>query len=226
MTIADQLITLRARIHSAALKAGRDPASIHLLAASKRTDAEGIRESIEAGQLLFGENRAQSLRDKFDLLSPGYPDAEWHFIGHLQKNKIKYVVGRATLVHTIDSIALASALDGYIDRTGKPPIGVLAQVKLGQDPNKTGCPPESLFDLCEHIHNSKHLNLKGLMNIPPQEGNPEKWFSTIAKLGEAGKEAGFPLDILSMGMSGDLEEAIACGATIIRVGRFIYQPKT
>lgn len=226
MSIATQLHALHARIHSAALKAGRDPASIRLLAASKRTDTSGILESIEAGQMLFGENRAQALRDKFDLLSPRCPDAEWHFIGHLQKNKIKYVVGRATLVHTIDSISLASALDGYIDRTGQDPIGVLAQVKLGQDPNKTGCTPENLFDLCTHIHNSKHLTLKGLMNIPPQEGPPEKWFSAIAKLGEKGKEAGFPLDILSMGMSGDLEEAIACGATIIRVGSFIYQPKT
>lgn len=223
MSIATQLSLVNERIRNAAISAGRQPDEIRLLAASKRTDINGIKESIHAGHFLFGENRAQSLRDKHTALASEHPKAEWHFIGHLQKNKLKYVCGRATLIHSIDSMVLAEACQNHLARKEMPSIGVLVQVKLGDEPNKTGCPKSDVFNLCESIMTHPLLRLEGLMNIPPIYGEPEQWFTEVALLAEKGRQHGFPLHTLSMGMSSDMEAAIACGATIIRVGSLIYQ---
>lgn len=224
MTIASQITLIKTKIEKAAIAAGRDANDIRLLAASKRTDVNGIRQSIAAGQFLFGENRAQSLRDKHDELATEFPEAEWHFIGHLQKNKIKYVCGRASLIHTVDGFDLANACQQFLTRKAGVPIGVLIQVKLGNEPNKTGCAKEEVMKLCEHVMNLPSLRLEGLMNIPPQFDEPERWFTEIAEIAEQGRQEGFPLHTLSMGMSSDMEKAIACGATIIRIGSMIYNP--
>ena len=114
MGLPENLLKVQQRVRNAAIQAGRDPASVRLLAASKRTDAKGVVETIGLGHTLFGENRAQSLRDKYDAIAPIFPQAEWHFIGYLQKNKVKYIIGRAVMVHSVDSLELAEALANRI----------------------------------------------------------------------------------------------------------------
>ncbi|MEC8382248.1 MAG: YggS family pyridoxal phosphate-dependent enzyme [Myxococcota bacterium] len=225
MSIAVQLEQINTRINVAAKAAGRDSSEIKLLAASKYTDSSGIEESILAGQMLFGENRAQALRDKHQAIAMKYPTVDWHFIGHLQKNKIKYICGRAKLIHTIDSPELAHACHDHIHRTEKEPIGVLVQVKLGEEDTKTGCAKDNVMYLCDTIMSLPNLRLEGLMNIAPLYGEPEQWFTEMAEMAHKGRQNGFPLHTLSMGMSSDMEVAIACGATIIRVGSLIYRPQ-
>lgn len=228
MSIEQNLQQIQHRIKKACQQAGRSSSSVRLLAASKRTDAGGVQEAIGLGQLLFGENRAQSLRDKYDAVAPNFPQAEWHFIGYLQKNKIKYIVGRATTVHSVDSLDLAEAIAERIAserEKGKelPDMKILVQVKLGNEESKTGCPKEQVLELCHSIHKIDNLELCGLMCIPPLYGDPRQWFQEMVSLAEQGKSLELPLTELSMGMSGDMEEAIACGATMVRVGTDIFK---
>lgn len=227
MSIEQNLHKIQNQIEQACQQAGRDSSSVRLLAASKRTNADGVREAIGLGHMLFGENRAQSLRDKYDAVAPEFPEAEWHFIGYLQKNKVKYIVGRATMVHSVDSIELAEALTKRISSErgrGKtiPNLKILVQVKLGAEETKTGCSKEKVLELCEAIQKMDNLEICGLMCIPPLYGEPRQWFQEMVALAEQGKSQGLPLHELSMGMSSDMEEAISCGATIVRVGTAIF----
>lgn len=227
MGIAENLRNVQERIRNAMIKAGRAEGSVRLLAASKRTDAEGIVETIGLGHTLFGENRAQALRDKYDVVAPNHPEAEWHFIGYLQKNKVKYVVGRASMVHSLDSLELATALSNRIDQqrsTGLTvdPISVLVQIKLGTEDSKTGIEPEAGMKLMSELMELPNLRLAGLMNIAPLEGEPEQWFAQMAEVAERAQGEGFPMTEMSMGMSGDMEQAIQYGSTIVRVGSDIY----
>jgi PLP dependent protein len=222
-SVAENLKHVHERIEAACLAAGRPRTSVRLLAASKRTDAAGVEAAAAAGHSLFGENRAQSLRDK--ALSVQAP-VEWHFIGHLQKNKVKYIVGNASMVHSLDSAALADALSGRVllhrGRMGSlPDLDVLVQVRLAPESEKTGAPIQEALGLCQHAMACPGLRLRGLMAIPP-EGTPAHWFGRLADLAEEGRSMGLPLDELSMGMSGDLEEAVACGATILRLGTAVF----
>ena len=212
------------RINKACSAVGRNPQEVRLLGASKRTDAQGVINAIEDGHLLFGENRAQSFRDKYQIVQATHPQAEWHFIGHLQKNKLKYIVGKATMLHSLDSLALAKALHNKILQNTLTPIQVLIQVKLGNEEAKTGVPPQEVFQFCEEIQKLDGLELAGLMCIPPLYGNPEDWFAQMASLAQEGREKGFPLHELSMGMSSDLEAAVQHGATIVRVGTALFCP--
>ena len=227
MGIADNLQRVQNRIQQATQAANRPAGSVRLLAASKRTDANGIVETIGLGHTLFGENRAQALRDKYDAVAPLYPEAEWHFIGYLQKNKVKYVVGRASMVHSLDSLDLATALSNRIDQqrsvgVSLDPLSVLIQIKLGSEDSKTGIEPETGLKLMEQVMEMPNLKLTGLMNIAPLEGEPEQWFAQMAALAERAKAEGFPMTEMSMGMSGDMEQAIQYGSTIVRVGSDIY----
>ena len=227
MGIADNLQSVQDRIQKATIAANRPIGSVRLLAASKRTDASGIIETIGLGHTLFGENRAQALRDKYDVVAPLHPEAEWHFIGYLQKNKVKYIVGRASMVHSLDSSDLAIALSNRIDQQRNigvelEPMSVLVQIKLGSEDSKTGIDPEAGMDLMHRLMELPNLRLRGLMNIAPLEGEPERWFSEMATLAERAKQEGFPMIEMSMGMSGDMEQAIQYGSTIVRVGSDIY----
>ena len=227
MGIADNLQSVQQRIQRATLAANRPEGSVRLLAASKRTDANGVIETIALGHTLFGENRAQALRDKYDVVAPMYPQAEWHFIGYLQKNKVKYVVGRASMVHSLDSLELATALSNRIDQqrgvgVELDPLSVLVQIKLGSEDSKTGIEPEAGLELMARLMEMPNLKLRGLMNIAPLEGDPERWFSEMAELAVRAKQEGFPMAEVSMGMSGDMEQAIQYGSTIVRVGSDIY----
>ena len=227
MGIADNLQLVQNRIQEATWAANRAEGSVRLLAASKRTDAKGVVETIKLGHTLFGENRAQALRDKYDVVAPVHPEAEWHFIGYLQKNKVKYVVGRASMVHSLDSLDLAMALSNRIDQqrsvgVSLDPLSVLIQIKLGNEDSKTGIEPETGLKLMEKVMEMPNLQLTGLMNIAPLEGEPEQWFAQMAAFAERSRTEGFPMTEMSMGMSGDMEQAIQYGSTIVRVGSDIY----
>ena len=227
MGIAENLEKVQNRIRAVCEAVGRDPNTVRLLAASKRTDAEGIRQSIALGHVLFGENRAQALRDKFDEVAPEHPEAQWHFIGYLQRNKVKYIVGRASMLHSLDSLDLAEAISDRIDHLRSQgqeiaPMKVLVQVKLGDEESKTGLEADAVLPFCQQLQAMPNIALCGLMNIAPLAGTPKEWFTQVAELAEKGRQMGLPLHELSMGMSGDLEEAIACGATMVRIGSDIY----
>lgn len=212
------------RIRRACEESGRDPNDVRLLGASKRTDAQGVIEAIEDGHLLFGENRAQSFRDKYKIVHEVHPQAEWHFIGHLQKNKLKYIVGKASMLHSLDSLSLAQALSKRIIQEQHTPIKVLIQVKLGEEESKTGVPVENVLSFCQEINAMPGLSLSGLMCIPPLYGEPSFWFKSMADIAKEGRTLNLPLHELSMGMSGDIEEAVRCGATIVRVGTALFCP--
>jgi pyridoxal phosphate enzyme (YggS family) len=216
MSIAENLATVQARVVAACVAAGRDPSTVQLLAVSKTKPVEDLRAAFAAGQRHFGENYAQELRDKADLLGPSYT---WHFIGSLQRNKVKYVVGRATLVHDVDSLGLAEEI---ARRSGDRPTGVLLGVNIGEEPQKSGFAPDEVLDAARTVAGLHGVTLRGLMCIPPADADPAPFFARMASLAAAGRAEGLPLEELSMGMSEDLEAAIAHGATIVRVGTAIF----
>ena len=226
--IKRNLKQIKQQISLACEHAQRETNEVRLLAASKRTDAAGVMASVEFGQMLFGENRAQSLRDKHDATVASCPNAEWHFIGHLQKNKVKYVVGRAKMIHSIDSVELARAVSNRVMQQRSAgrnieDIEALIQVKYGSETAKTGCPAPMALELAAQLSELPGLSLSGLMLIPPLAKTPKHWFEKIALLAEQGNQQGLNLPELSMGMSSDLSDAIAAGSTIIRIGTAIYQ---
>lgn len=212
MDVAERLARVRAQIAEAARAAGRDPATVTLVAVSKTVAPERVREALAAGQEVFGENYAQELRDKARLVD----GARWHFIGPLQRNKVKYVVGVAELIHSIDSPSL---LDEVAARAEK--VGVvqrcLVQVNVGDEPQKSGCARADVPALVRAFAARPSVRCEGLMCIPPEGAPPRPFFDELARLAAAER-----LATLSMGMSSDFGEAIAAGATIVRVGTAIF----
>jgi pyridoxal phosphate enzyme (YggS family) len=211
--LRSRLEQVQARIAAAARRAGRDPASVRLIAVSKLQPAEAIRAAYELGQRDFGENYAQELRDKMELLAD-LPDIRWHAIGPLQSNKARYVAGRA-LVHTLDRPELARAL-----LARHRPMRCLVAVNVAEEAQKSGVTPEALPSLLEELR-LPDLELAGLMCIPPHGEEPEdarSWFRMLREL----RDRHLPGGELSMGMSEDLEVAIEEGATLVRVGTAIF----
>jgi hypothetical protein len=211
-SIRDAIASVRARIDAAARAAAREPASIALVAVSKTVPAERVREAVAAGQLELGENYAQELRDKAPLV----PGARWHFIGPLQRNKVKYVVGTATLVQSIDSASLGAEVASRAAKLGLVQA-CLVQVNVGDESQKSGCAIGALPALLDHLATQPSLRVEGLMCIPPAEGDPRPYFARLRTLAEAHR-----LRTLSMGMSADYERAISEGATLVRVGSAIF----
>ncbi|HVV48565.1 MAG TPA: YggS family pyridoxal phosphate-dependent enzyme [Polyangia bacterium] len=224
-TIAAGLAEVRARIAAAARAAGRDPASVRLLAVSKKMTADDVRAALAAGQRAFGENYAQELRDKRAALAvdalPAPP--EWHYIGPLQSNKVKYVAGQVALVHTVDSAALLEAIAAR-----GAPQACLVQVNVAAEPQKRGVAPADLPALLDRFAALPNVTCAGLMVIPPLTDDPAEarpHFAALRALRDreaARPRANVALRELSMGMSGDLEVAVAEGATIVRVGTAIF----
>ena len=213
-TIAEHLAEVRARIAVAAARASRDPAGITLLAVSKTKPADAVEEAYAAGQRAFGENYAQELEEKGTALAH-LPGIEWHFIGHLQRNKVKTVLRARPVVHTVDSTRLASELASRSDARTR----VLVQVNVAREPQKSGALPEEVDALVAHVRALPALQLVGLMTIPP-EGEPETARPHFRALREMAERHG--LSELSMGMSADLDVAIEEGATLVRVGTAIF----
>jgi PLP dependent protein len=214
-TIADNLQAVRARIGRAAHAARRDPAEVTLLAVSKTHSLARIREASDAGQRAFGENHVQEALAKIEAL----PEAEWHLIGPLQSNKTRVAAERFQWVHTVASEKIARRLSEQRP-PGMAPLNVLIQVNVSGEATKSGLRAQDTQALCRKISSLKGLRLRGLMAIPEPDA-PQARFHEVNVL-FAGLKAEFAFDTLSMGMSGDLELAIAEGATMVRVGTAIF----
>jgi len=221
-SIACNLQAVRERIAKAAAACGRDPADIRLLAVSKTWPAQCVVEAAEAGQVAFGENYAQEGADKVEALSG--QGLEWHFIGPLQSNKTRLVANAFDWVHSIDRIRIAQRLSEQRD-ANRPSMNLCLQVNVSGEQSKSGVAPEQVVDLAEAIRLLPKLRLRGLMCIPePTEDEVllRSRFALLRDLKDDLNTRGFELDTLSMGMSHDIEAAIAEGATIVRVGTAIF----
>lgn len=224
-TLFEAVKTIYIRISRAALRAGRSPGEIRLIAVTKTVRTEAIVESIEAGLRDFGENRIQEARDKILKIAPrGESGLAWHYIGHLQKNKAATAVEFFDLIHSIDSADLAAEVDRKARMRGKIQR-ILIQVKLSDEESKHGIPEEGLDALLEEIGRMKNLKAEGLMTIPPFFEMPEDarpYFRRLRLLREGALRRGYPLRELSMGMSNDFETAIEEGATMVRIGSCLF----
>jgi PLP dependent protein len=219
--IAQALAEVRERIARAARAAGREAASVKLVAVSKTKPAAAVREAYAAGQRAFGENYAQELEEKARELAD-LPDIEWHFIGHLQTNKAKLVARAAHVVHTVDSAVLARELAKRVRALGRT-MPVLVEVNVAAEPQKHGAQPPELAEVLAAVRAEPELVLRGLMTMPPADDllTARKVFETLVTLRNLhGGAAALPE--LSMGMTGDLEVAVAAGATMVRVGTAIF----
>jgi PLP dependent protein len=219
--IRDNLQRVRERIERAARRAGRDPKEISLVAVSKTVEIERIREAIDAGVTILGENYVQEAQKKIEQIGKTVP---WHFIGHLQSNKAKYAVNLFEAIHSLDSQSLAEELDPKAERADVR-MKVMIEVNLSGESTKFGTEEEKVFQLARRIGELKHLSLEGLMTMPPFFEDPEMsrpYFIQLRKLKEKMVKEGILLKELSMGMSNDFEVAIEEGATYVRVGTAIF----
>lgn len=224
MSIQENLSDVKSRIEAAARKVGRDPAEITLVAVSKTLPADYIKEAAEAGQVDFGENYVQELRAKAEELDG--EELRWHFIGHLQRNKVKYLPGMAHLIHSVDSPELAKEIAKQFAKRGGHTADVLVEVNVAGEMSKAGIDPEGLQELLKELDRLPELNLQGLMTMPPFADDPEDsrpYFKTMVELRDNySNSLGLKLKELSMGMSSDYEVAVEEGATIVRVGTAIF----
>ena len=216
---------IRRKITETAIQCGRDPATIRLVAVSKKFPASHIQEAIRAGQLLFGENYIQEAAQKKTEIGDA---ASFHFIGHLQSNKAKMAAQIFEMVETIDRYKLAAALDKALKYLGKT-LDILVQVNIGQEPQKSGVLPQDTEELLKKLLLLSNLKVRGLMTIPPYSDNPEHtrpYFKALRLLGEEMQKKNYFSDStcveLSMGMSSDYTVAIEEGATYIRIGTALF----
>lgn len=219
MNLKNNLSDVHLRIASACKRANRNVNDVTLICVSKTVPAEIINEAVQLGEHIFGENRPQELRGKFDCVE----GATWHLIGHLQTNKVKYVVGKAALIHSVDSLHLAQAINEHAEKAGIVQ-DVLLEVNISGEESKYGLTTEQIPTIIKEMASLKSLSFKGFMTMAPL-GAPEEEirsiFSRARRLFEEYKEAGAL--VLSMGMSGDFEIAIEEGATHVRVGSAIFK---
>jgi len=230
MGIRENLAAVREKIEAAAVKAGRHPREIRLVAVTKTVALSEIIDAVKAGARILGENRVQEAQKKitnFELRISNLK-AEWHLIGHLQKNKAKQAVQLFDLIHTIDSVELAEAVNKQAEKAGKVQR-VLAQVKLSEENAKHGVLEKGLAELLDRISDMNNLELEGLMTMPPYFEDPEKarpYFRRLRELKDYALKRGLSLRELSMGMSHDFEAAIGEGATMVRIGTAIFGERT
>jgi PLP dependent protein len=214
------------RIVAAARAAGRESHTVRLLAVSKTFPPQAIRDVYALGQRAFGENYVQEALPKMDALAD-LPGLEWHLIGPLQSNKARLAAERFHWVHTVDRLRIAERLSAA-RAGGGPPLNVCVQVNISGEPTKSGVPPQDAVALARGVSVLPHLRLRGFMGIAEPSGDAGRQraqFRTLARCLEASRAAGMSLDTLSMGMSDDLESAIAEGATLVRVGTAIFGPR-
>lgn len=215
---------IRERISAAAARAHRDPDSIQLMAVSKTVSAERIREAMEAGVKVFGENYVQEAREKIPAVGQA---AEWHMIGHLQTNKVKYVINLFDWIHSVDRLELARELDKRAGQNNRK-LNALMEVNVSGEESKSGVEASLAIDLVRQVSVLPNLNVRGLMTMPPYSDDPETsrpYFQALRGLRDEISAAAIPgirMDELSMGMTDDFEVAIEEGSTIIRVGRAIF----
>ena len=220
--IADNLQRLKEKIGSACLSAGKDPNDVKLVAVSKYFGIKAITEAANLGVTDFGENKAQELRDKFNILGD---KVTWHFIGTLQRNKIKYVINCSSLIHSVDSKPLIDEINSQAEKNSKIQK-ILLEVKTSGEESKSGVEEEEqVIKLAEHCSTLKNIRLIGLMTMAPftdDEALIRKSFSGLRKLKDKLNQQSYNLTELSMGMTGDFEIAISEGSTIVRIGSAIF----
>jgi hypothetical protein len=222
LSLADNLQHVRLRIAEAARRHGRDPAAIRLLAVSKTQPAAQVREAFAAGQSEFGENYVQEALEKMAALAD--LPLTWHFIGPIQSNKTRAIAEHFAWVHSIDRIRIAERLSRQRP-AGLAPLDACIEVNISQEPGKRGVAPEAVLPLARAVADMPGLRLRGLMAIPAPVTDFDAQraaFGQMHRLFESLRAAGLALDTLSMGMSADLEAAIAEGATLVRVGTAIF----
>ena len=228
MSIAENVARIRAEMASAAIAVGRDPKDILLCAATKMNDADAVRQAIAAGVDLCGENRVQELVTK--QKENAYEGAPVHFIGHLQTNKVKQVVGKVDLIQSVDSEHLLAAIHKEAKKRGIVQ-NILLEVNVGAEESKSGFAPDEVLPLLDKISEYPNIRVKGLMAIPPiseKHGDNVKYFEKMCKISVdiiEKKYDNVKVECMSMGMSGDYIDAIRCGSTMIRVGTAIFGPR-
>lgn len=229
MTIKERLEQVQKRIAEAALRAGRDPGEVQLVAVSKLIPLERIREGIEAGVRILGENRVQEAKEK--ILALEGLRVSWHLVGHLQTNKAKLAVQLFDLIHSLDSLRLAQELDKWGRPLGKP-VEALVQVKLAEEDTKTGLSEDEILPFLRALVDLPFIRVRGLMILPPYFPDPEEvrpYFRRLRALRDRLKTEPLPENVtlthLSMGMSHDFEGAVEEGATIVRIGTAIFGPR-
>ena len=219
---------IRAEIARAAGEAGRDPDEILLAAATKTNSAEAVRAAVKAGVDICGENRVQEMLEKNAL--GAYDGVPLHFIGHLQKNKVRQVVGLCALIHSADSLPLLQEISRIAEKRGLVQ-DVLLEINIGNEASKSGFRPEELESVLEEATRFPALRVRGLMAIPPICAKPEDnrpFFLQMQKLFVDNRQKKYDnirMDFLSMGMSGDFAEAVRCGANLVRIGSGIFGPR-
>ena len=229
MTISDRYAQVRKRVDDAALRSGRDPSEVTLLAVTKTHGAAEINEAVRAGATDIGENRVQELLEKYDAVDP----VRWHLIGHLQTNKVRQVIDKVVMIHSVDSLKLAKEIDKRASACGIV-MDVLIEINSAMEETKSGIAAGDLKKLTEDITaECASVRICGIMCIPPIASDPEDsrpYFREAAQLFDEMKSWDLPEDrfrpeVLSMGMSGDFETAVEEGATIVRVGSSIFGPR-
>ena len=224
MSIAQNIQTIRQQMAEAARSAGRDPSEILLVGASKMNDAQACKEAVAGGVDALGENRVQELLAKYD--QDAYTGAPLHFIGHLQRNKVRQIVGKVDLIQSVGSLELLDEIEKQAARLDLVQ-DVLLEVNIGGEESKSGFAPEQVLPAAEAALERRHIRVRGLMTIPPVEtvpGGNMLYFEKVRALYVDMNEKLFhnELEYLSMGMSGDFQEAIRAGATMVRVGTAIF----
>lgn len=224
MSIAENLAQVKERIANAAIRSDRSPESVKLVGVTKTVDVERIQAAVSAGLQILGENYVQEARDKIEQVGE---QAKWHFVGRLQTNKAKYAVKLFDLIQTVDSMKLAVELNRRAHPLGRV-IPILIQLNLAGEETKGGVDHAESLSLVRQISELPHLQVRGLMTMPPFFNDPERarpYFRQLRKLSQKIAAAGVPgveMTEISMGMSGDFEAAIEEGATLVRVGTAIF----
>lgn len=226
MGVRENYLEVLNKKNQAALRAGRNPEDITLMAVTKLHTVDEINEAIDAGATDIGENKVQELLSKYEDVKP----VRWHLIGHLQTNKVKQIIDKVVMIHSVDSLHLAEEINKRAGNAGLV-MDILIEINVGEEETKTGIQAEELVDLAKKITDTcENVRLRGVMCIPPYGEDPEvsrKYFRETRELFEKLQQLGLPedralIDTLSMGMSGDYETAVEEGSTIVRVGSAIF----
>ena len=222
--LAENLLQVNANIEKACAAVGRAPSEITLVAVSKTKPVSMLQEAYDAGARVFGENKVQEIMDKYDQLPS---DIQWHMIGHLQRNKVKYIIDKVAMIHSVDSLRLAQTIEQEAAKK-ELVMPILLEVNVAEEDTKFGLKVEEVLPLLEQISSFSHIQVKGLMTIAPFVENPEEnreVFRTLKKLSvdiSAKNINNVTMSVLSMGMTGDYQVAVQEGSTMVRVGTGIF----
>nr|WP_294678608.1 YggS family pyridoxal phosphate-dependent enzyme [uncultured Blautia sp.] len=222
--VAENLKQVQKNIEEACERVKRDPGEVTLIAVSKTKPVSMLKEAYDAGARVFGENKVQEIVDKYDQMPS---DVQWHMIGHLQRNKVKYIIDKVAMIHSVDSIRLAEAIEKEAAKKDVV-VPILIEVNVAQEESKFGLKPEEVSDFIQQISTFSHIRVRGLMTIAPYVENPEEnreIFCELKKLSvdiAAKNINNVTMSVLSMGMTGDYTVAVQEGATMVRVGTGIF----